>query len=369
MSERPTSGVSAPVSAALCISEDALDRWGRVLRHLVVGLVDQAVPLRLLSSDPRVAALKLGPVQAVSHPPMDWPLASRRVARLADALSGQPPTVFHAISGESYLTASQLAERLDADFVAHVSSWEECDRLGDTGVRPPSRVLASGEALAAALEKRQIANSATVRVCRPGALASEKAACFQTPGRVATMLCTSPFERDSGVEDLIEAAALLRPRGHDFLLFLLGRGSREDVFRKIVRARRLSSVVTFARPAGDVEATMTSADLYVRPAAEAALPFDSLHAMGAGLAVVACPNPICEHFRDGETATLAAGSAPDHLAAAIESLIADRDKARRLANGGLEHIRRQHTVSGMAECVATTYRELALSHATFTIRE
>lgn len=369
VSEQPSSGASAPVSAALCISEDALDRWGRVLRHLVVGLVDQAVPLRLLSSDPRVDALKLGPVQAISHPRMDWPFASRRAARLADALSAQPPTVFHAVTGDSYLTASQLAERLDADFVAHVSSWEECDRLTDSGVRPPSRVLASSESVAAELEKRQVADPASVRVCRPGALALEKAACFQTPGRVATMLCTSSFERDGGVDDLIEAAALLRARGHEFLMFLLGRGPREDVVRKVVRARRLSSVVTFARPAGDVESTMTSADLYVRPAVETALPFDSLHAMGAGLAVVACASPICEHFQHGETAMLAAGSAPDYLAAALESLITDRDRARRLANRGLDHIRRQHTVSGMAECVATTYRKLALSHATFTIRE
>ena len=45
------------LSAALCVDHDALDRFGVVVRHLLVGLVDQAVHLRVISADARIEQL------------------------------------------------------------------------------------------------------------------------------------------------------------------------------------------------------------------------------------------------------------------------------------------------------------------------
>ena len=73
MSDEFESQNSLSVSAALCVDADAFDRLGRVVRYLAVGLVDEAIHLRVLSSDRRVDTLSLGPIQTVPHQPITRP--------------------------------------------------------------------------------------------------------------------------------------------------------------------------------------------------------------------------------------------------------------------------------------------------------
>ncbi len=361
---------SLSVRAALCVDSEAFDRFGRVLRHLAVGLIDQAIQLRLLSSDPRVERLTLGPVQTLIHPRIGWPVAGRRLSKLLEALSQQQPTVIHALSHESYQIATTIAGSLDADLVLQVSSLADCDRLADTDIRGVGRFIAFSKPIMAALENQLTINLERIDLIRPGVLAAQQIACFAQPQGAVTMLCTSPFERDSGVERVIEAVALLKKRGQTVLLFLLGQGRYESTLRRLVRERDLSPSVTFSRPMSDPTYTMRSADVFVRPSADTAFTDDSLQAMGVGMAVVACPSPpVCDHLRDGETAVVCSKATAAAIADAVEHLMTDRAYAQRIAKAAMEYVRTHHSMSGMAERIAAAYRALALARATFSIRE
>ena len=357
-----------PVRVALCVDPDALDRLGRVLRHLCVGMVDQAVQLRLVSSDPSVASLTLGPVQTVIHRPVVWPVAQRRFAELSAALAAQPPTVVHAFSRASYKLAEMLALRFDADLVVQVTSLADGEHLRRFDTNRIRAFIAPSEPLSVFLTDQLQIEADRIELIRPGIRAAPAISSFADEHEAVTLLCTSPFRPDSGVDRLIEAAAMVHRAGHEFLLFLLGQGNQESALRRLVRARKLHSQVTFARPMGDPASAMQGADVFVRPSADTALVDDTLQAMANGVAVVAAYSPVCDHLRPEETAVVCESATPAALAGAIERFLVDRMFAQSIAGGALEYVRTQHSVSRMAEAAAAVYRKLTLARATFSLR-
>jgi glycosyltransferase involved in cell wall biosynthesis len=311
----------------------------------------------------------LGPIQSVVHPRIAWPAAGRRIERLLDTLSAQPPTVVHAMSQGSYRLASAIAEAFDADLVLEVTSLADCDWIVPLEVGKHVRFHAYSEPLAAVLETQLKISREQIEVIRPGIPVASRAACFADPGRVATVLCTSAFERDSGVDRLIAAVSLLVLRGHTLQVFLLGEGRHESVLRRLVRTCKLSSSVTFAPPFDDLTAAMQSADIFVRPSSDSEFTADGLLAMGAGLVVVTDPSKLCDHVRPGETAMVCAHPTTESLAATIDGVLNHRQEAIGLASEAMEYVREHHAVSTMAERTAATYRQLALTRSTFAIRE
>ncbi len=357
------------VRAALCIDGDVFDRLGVALRYLVVGLVDQAVQARLISSDPRIETLTLGPIQSVIHRPLTWPMSKRRMEELLGALSQQPPMIVHALSAGSYRTAYSIAEAFDADLVLEVSSLADCEGMMPLDRSRVGRFHAISRPLAEVLESQLQIDPDRIDVIHPGVQASQRITCFCEPQRVATILCMSPFEKGGGVDLLIEAVDLLRSRKHEVLVFLLGTGRQERALRRVVRDRKLSSWITFVRPLGDLTQAMTGADIFVHPAEDTFFTVRGLQAMGTGMVVVTCPSPVCEHYRDGETAVVCGEPTAQAIADAIEGLITDKDRAKRIAAGAVEHVRMHHAMSAMAERTAAAYRRLALHRATFSIKE
>lgn len=361
--EQPASAVSA----ALCLAPEAFDRFGSVLRYLVVGLVDQAISLRLLSSDSRVQALRLGPVQTLVHQPVSWPMRQRRLAQLLDVISHQPPNVIHALSHESYATASELAEQTEADLVLEVSSIADCNMIATLDRTKIASYVCVSQGLRRTLIEQLKAPDSRISVIYPGVSVSPGATCFANPGRAETILCTSDFVRHSGVDLFIDALALLRRRGISPLAFLLGEGPYESALRKMVRERGLLPTVTFANPAGDTSSVMRNTDILVRPSVDMAFVADVLEAMATGALVICFGSEVVDFLRGGETAIVARNRTADSLADALARALTDKDEARRIATAGLEYVRANHGISVMAEKTAAVYRQLILQTSTFAI--
>lgn len=358
---------SASLSVALCIGGAAVARFERILRHLAVGLVDQAVQAQFVSSEPRCASLTLGPVRSLVHAPIRAPFGRFRLRELIARLSSNPPGIIHAISGESYQTAAALAEGLDADLVVQITGladFEMVDRLERSAV---GRWTAWSDPLSRELIRRWGIVGDAVRVIRPGVFAGLRPACFSDAERLPTLLCTSPLRRDYGIEVLLDALGHLRLNEREFQAFLLGEGPAESTFRRQVRQRRLDSVVTFVHPMGDIAAAMQSADLFLCPSPDNDFAADALAAMGAGMAVVALSPLASDHLIDGRTAVICRMPTAEGLAEGIESLLLNPVRAKSLAASAQEYVRGRHAASAMAEQTADVYRGLSLARATFSM--
>lgn len=358
-----------PVSLAICLSSECLDRFGSILRHLVVGLVDHVVRISLVSSDPRVEALALGPTQAIIHPEPRWPLTRRRLHGVASSLASTPPTVIHAMSGHSYSIALSLADEFDTDLVLQVTSLDDCAELERYTEAHIGRILSFTEPLSLVLSQQLKFPQELVEVIGPGVFAANRPSCFSRLDRAPAVVCTAPFVRESGVDRVVEAAQIVQKRGRKAMFFLLGRGPFESYLRKRASDLNVLSTVTFARLCGDSFEAASSADIFVHPGAWRSTYVDALQAMGAGLAVASVADPSADFLIPGETARVCEGNTSLELADAIDDLLADRPMAQRMATHAQEFVRKNHSMSTMADKTAAVYRRLLLARSTFAMRE
>lgn len=361
-----TSKIS-PLVTALCIDTDAMHRLGSVLRHLAVGLVDQNVQLSLLSSDPRIRELSLGPIQSLYHKPLRWPAKGKRLREVIDLLSQRPPTIAHALSRGTYPLAMAVADAFDAQVVLHVTSLNDCREVAGIDAARIARIIVTSTPLLEAIAEQLDFPAESVVLVRPGVLAQNEVSCFSNAYDQATLMCTADLRKGAGVDALIEAVRMLHEKHHKLMLFLLGEGPYEDQLRRRTRAAGLSSEVTFAHPLTNITSALKSGDIYVVPAPDQELTVGTLQAMAIGMAVVSGVNSGCDHLRHGETAILCNECTPQQLASAIGDLLSNRDAARRLAAKAQSFVKANHSMSSMGEATAAIYRDLALQRATIPL--
>lgn len=357
-----------PLTLTICAGSECLDRFGSILRYLVVGLVDHVARIWLVSPDPRIESFALGPTEAIVHSRLRWPLARRRIHHIVGEIGTPSPTVVHAMSAPAYAVGLALAEEYDADLVLQISSFEdaaEVERYVDAQV---GRFICVSEPLARVLLQQLKIPQEHVEVIRPGVFAASRPSCFSRADRAPAIVCNAPFLRDCGVDMVIEAAHLIHKRGRRAMFFLLGHGPFESALRKQARELNVLSSVTFAHP-GDPFHVMGSADIFIHPASRDSLYVDALHAMGAGLAVVSVPDAAADFLHAGQTAFVCQKASVTDLAEAIDELLKDRALAQRLAAHAQSFVRTEHSMSGMADRTAAVYRRLLLARTTFALRE
>ncbi|UCF34701.1 MAG: hypothetical protein JSV78_05230, partial [Phycisphaerales bacterium] len=199
--------MSAQVLAAMFVDSDAFDRLGLVLRQLVVGLVDQAVNLRLVGPEPRLNSIALGPIQTVIHQNISWPVIKRRTQQLIDVLSHRPPNVVHAMSVGTYPAAIAIANAFDADLLLHVTSKADLDAISPTVQQCARRIIASSQPLVDQLLGRPDVRPSQVELIRPGLLAGSRMTTFVHEGKFTTLVCTSNLQKAKRVDVLIRAVS------------------------------------------------------------------------------------------------------------------------------------------------------------------
>lgn len=353
----------------MCIEPEAIDRFGRVLRYFLVGLVDQAIQVRVVSTDPRIEKYALGPVQTVLYERPTWPFTARRTDQLLDKLSSHPPMVVLATSNSSYRIAATVASTFDADLVTQVTSLSDCQTLAAWQEPYIAKYVALTKSLATALTEQVSIPADRIELIRPGVLSSKEATCFTDPSRTPAVVCISPFDRESGLDLLVEAVHKLVQRGRNLSVFLIGEGPMETTVRRMIREMDLSHHITLTGSLGTINQAVASADLFVSPSVDHAFYDDTLLAMGSGTAIIAMPNPIYDHLISGETAYICQEPNVHALIESMDTLLSDHELSRKIAVDGLEYTRKHHAISTMAEQMASLFRELAMARATFPIKE
>lgn len=354
-------------SVLLCADRHAERRLGATVGRLAVGLVDQAVEVRLLATADSFHAAAVGAMEVVRLEQPPWPFSRMALRRVLDVLGDRPATVVHALGASAAAWAHSIASAWDVELVVDLNSEEECRVAAGMGFRVDAWVAASTFLRDLAVQHFRFPAD-TTEVIPPGVPAGAQVACFAEERRAPTLLCTSPLV-GGGVDRLLEAMSTLHRRGVAPLLFLWGEGPQEDALRRLARRLGLHGQVTFAHPIGDTSDAMSGADAFIRTQTERAVFVDALQAMGQGLAVVCPEDGGCDSVRPGETVFVYDPEIPDHLAEVLHDMLTRRAAARETARRALEYVRARHTVSGMAEQTAKLYHRLMSRHATIRLKE
>jgi colanic acid/amylovoran biosynthesis glycosyltransferase len=161
-----------------------------------------------------------------------------------------------------------------------------------------------------------------------------------------------------GFSDLISACALLRSRGKTFHCSLIGEGPLEEALRAQIASADLNNCVALTGPQAlaEIAARLAHATVFALPCTHEAdggmdnLPTVIMEAMAAGLPVISTPLAgVPEMVEDGGNGELVPERDPAALAAAIERLLDDPERARRLGDRGRQIAREKFSIEASAQ--------------------
>lgn len=172
---------------------------------------------------------------------------------------------------------------------------------------------------------------------------------------------------EKGVDDLLEAVALLSGDRPDVTAVVVGDGQDRTALERRAAELGVAGRVTFAgwAPADEVAATLAAADVVAAPSKQApdgwveAQGLTVVEAMAVGTPVVATRSGgVVDAVVDGETGLLVDERAPHQLAAAIDRLTTDQELAGRCAAAGRRLATERYSREATAEAFSALFEQV-----------
>lgn len=175
-----------------------------------------------------------------------------------------------------------------------------------------------------------------------------------TPLRV---ICVASLIPEKGVEDLIQAALLLKNDGMPLEVTVVGDGPMLPQLRDMVQGSGLEGVIRFLGLRSDVPQLLSRSHVAVVPSRwDEAFGFAVAEAMAAGLPVIASEvGGIPEIVVDGETGFLVPPGSPPEIARCLRELHGDRGLAQRLGRNGRRRVEDKFRVEMASEAQLSHY--------------
>lgn len=168
-----------------------------------------------------------------------------------------------------------------------------------------------------------------------------------------------------GQDRLIEAVALLRDRGRDVTLLVVGgeapgtAAGAEARLRELATRLRVADRVRFCGETPDVAAHMTALELLVSASEGEPFGIVLVEAMALGVPVLAVDRDGPAEILAGGAGALAPDGSPAALATAIDALLADPARRAALAAAGRERYAESFTAPRMAADVGRVLASVA----------
>ncbi|MEK7329608.1 MAG: glycosyltransferase family 4 protein [Candidatus Eisenbacteria bacterium] len=286
---------------------------------------------------------------ALLHVHHVWPAADRYLASLAQAAGVPHLVVTEHIVGRSHSTAQRTLTRRElqrADAVTAVCGAVADSLVRDYGVeRARVRVVPNGADLPDEEREwpaaRRLRDDLGVGQFRP------------------LWVCAARLEEQKGHAVLLDALALLKARGLDFIVVLAGEGSLRADLERRAAAAGVAERVRFAGQVETVGPLLLAADACVLPSLWEGLPLSLLEALARGRPTVASQvGGVPEVIEDGVTGRLVPAGDAAALAAVLEDFHRRPDAARRLGRAGAERVRAEFTWPRVVEAFEAVYDEV-----------
>jgi glycosyltransferase involved in cell wall biosynthesis len=160
-------------------------------------------------------------------------------------------------------------------------------------------------------------------------------------------------------EDVLEALALLRDRGVEATLCLVGDGPDRAQLEQLAHELGIARDTLFLGYQEDVAPLYAAFDALVLPSGNEGTPVSVIEALAAGRPVVATRvGGIPDVVRDGEDGFLVDPGATDELAERLARLAADGELRERLGRAGRDRVLPRYAVARLVDDIDRLYRSL-----------
>ncbi len=164
-----------------------------------------------------------------------------------------------------------------------------------------------------------------------------------------------------GLETLIDAMPRVLVRHPRAQVAIVGDGPDLDALRSRARMRGVAGAINFLGSSTDPLSVMRGAEVFVHPSWAESFPYVILEVMSAGVPIVASDvGGIGEALVDGESGLLVAPGEQEALARALNTLLADPLRGKRIADAAKRRLELYFTRSAMIERLVQVYDEVLL---------
>lgn len=241
-----------------------------------------------------------------------------------------------------YVLAERVLARLsDRLLFQSQSDLDECDRAA---IAPERKRVLVGNGIQLERFARAIAPDAHPKV----------------------VLCVGRLEETKNQTMLFEAARLLRDRGREFVLQVVGGGSRRAEYEEWVKAHGLEGTICFLGYREDIPELTGRASVCVRVSLKEGLPRALMEAAAAGRPAVATDvGGNRDVIVEGVTGYLVPVGDSHALAERIGRLLEDSDAARRMGAAARARALALFDERVVTRAIIKVYDELLASHEGF----
>ena len=344
--------------------EETLRHLGPVVRHMIVGLLDEPRPVVLVcpeGSEP--AHLPTPPVQVLPYRFSRLPFSHERVfADLATSLAQAGAGLLHALDTDALPLARRLSDATQLPYVVGVYSLPRDLHVHDQRCR---MLLAASEPIRRMLVNARAAPAENIRLFRPGVYPARMATCFTEPQHSVAIVAAGELQHFVPWSAVIDAFAGLTQRQQDCAFFIIGTGRAEAALRRQAEKLHLMTGLTFVEQQAPERLTdiLRSADLFVAPDLSDRVDIELLSAMASGTPVLACDGGNLDFINEQTAVIFPRGQAAE-LEAKLAAMMSDRAAARRLAENALAHLRQEHSPAAMVQQLVDAYRSVCPARST-----
>lgn len=294
------------------------------------------------------------------------------VRRLAELITRERFELVHAHSPRAAMIVNLAQRRVTVPWIHHVHSPTSRDSTRWLGNRVNALVekhslRSAGALIAVSHSMGQYAESLAlnklIRVVPNGVPAIGPLEDRPTPSTTWRLGMVALFRPRKGLENLLEALAVLRLRGLDVKLRAIGGFESADYehrVRKFAQELRLDEAMEWTGFTRDVPAQLRRIDLLALPSLFGeGLPMVVLEAMAAGVPVIATRvEGVAEAVRHGLDGLLVPPGDAIALADAVDDVISGRSDWQSLRTSAHRRHAEEFTDQHMARRVAEVYNEV-----------
>jgi glycosyltransferase involved in cell wall biosynthesis len=175
------------------------------------------------------------------------------------------------------------------------------------------------------------------------------------------LVSTGRLHWAKGLEFGLLAVRALVDRGHDVRYEIIGAGPEEGRVRFAIHDLRLADQVTLAgrKSSADVHTALETADVYVLSSVSEGVSNAALEAMAMEVPIVTTnAGGMAEAVTDGVDGVVVPTRAPDKMADAIETLLADPAKRLELGRAGRRRVEREFSIEHQIAKFVAEYERL-----------
>lgn len=343
----------------LIVSAETISEYSIFLKHLLVGIVDESIPVALVCpANCNLNSVVPPSVQVIRHPAFNSPLFKlQNKKKLIEQLSSFKPTVLHCLCQSKAPLTRQLAWQLELPYLLMVNSLQK--RFGRLFISHSrcAKIIAPAETIAANVAKLYPAFAERIKQINIGTFVSETRSCFREPRWLTSMVTAHPLNNASDFKNLFGAVKHLAIDGYEFMLVITGVGQAEKHVWRLLTSLGLSQIITIVPRLEMLRSVLSAGDIFIQPQPSNDFNPLLLEAMSVGAAVAGCKGGVDDLIIENKTAVVFDPADEISIYSTLQRILDRRELAQQIAAAAQQHLKENYAVSNMTASTLRAYLE------------